>query len=133
MICGCQHLTDFRGFGHAFIPQINVLQEQHLHDFTFENVFINYPVPILSIFIVFLFCMALILILKHYDDTPLLARPDVFESKRLREIAMSKWRVNRENVVLQDSSLHDLKKLFHLFIMRVKDDHIVLSLFQRYC
>ena len=30
ILCGCYHLTTFRGVGKAFIPQINILEEGHL-------------------------------------------------------------------------------------------------------
>ena len=131
IICGCQHLTTFRGIGNVFIPQINILTMQHFNDITLQNIFIKYPTPLIAVCIVLLFCYILICLLKHFDDTPLLARIEVFENKTQRISAMKKWRVNRETRVLQNLKINDFKKLYLIFKMRLKDDHIVLSLFQR--
>lgn len=81
--CACQHLTSFAATTQTFVPTINIIDSTALRDLTAENIFVNYPISLITVVVVHLITIVLLLLLPKPDDTPMLARVDLAQNKLL--------------------------------------------------
>eukprot|EP01083_Nonionella_stella_P188230 693321_1 len=156
IVCSCLHLTSFQLSVDDFIPQANLLSKWNFRSVTTDNL-IQYPTVWIVILSLFVFCVMICLLnnlnpRKHKQDkSTILAYQDVvFETFKKEHISDDMIGVEIEYIddILSDdrqylggglkqilSTKNGKKNLcllqFKLYLLYLRNDHILLSTFER--
>ena len=141
--CSCRHLTFYGVRGEDFKPKVNYVDEEYVYsDITFENLLL-YPLGWIFVIVWCSFCILLVYLFnsekvnkskccqcfcKSIEDTPLIVQQKaLFGGSSNIDDNRSSYRSIKEIKLIKDDVLkhkHYCIKLFHLFAIALRNDHL---------